>query len=228
MDGSENQGQAVDTNSSQGGSDGTGAGEQSGDVTGGSASGDGASANTASEGSSEPVIDWQARAVDAEAKLGDMSVQLASVSDELAQAIAQRDALQAAADAALLEPRALPSTATKMRKVEALGNPALADLLASIKDAQSVELVFSDGTAEIAGISGQIIEGDAWRISPVGLALSVPNLIVTGPGPQIVELGGYALFIDGKQAAWAPRPDVLRIAPGARMNLSGDVVFSAA
>lgn len=227
MDGSENQGQDVDTNSSQGGADGTGTGEKSGDVTVGTVSGD-AGTSTASEGSIEPGIDWQGRAESAEAKLGEMSVQLASVSDELAQAITQRDALQAAADAALLEPRAVASTATKVRKVKALDNPASAELLALIGEAQSVELVFSDGTAELAGISGQIIEGDAWRVSIVGLALSVPNLIVTGPGPQIVELAGYALFLDGKQVAWARRPDVLRIAPGARMNLSGDVVFSAA
>jgi hypothetical protein len=70
-----------------------------------------------------------------------MSVQLASVSDELAQAITQRDALQAAADAALLEPRAVASTATKVRKVKALDNPASAELLALIGEAQSVELV---------------------------------------------------------------------------------------
>jgi len=220
--------------------EGVAAGAASGDAGGnaGTETGGDGSAETNAEGgvgevtgdgATPAAIDWQARAADLEAELSTVSAQLASVSDELADAIAKRDALQAAADAAAAVPRSRASTGSvKLRKVADVDNPSTEDLMAAIAAAGTVELLFTDGAREISGMPARVIEGAAWQVSIIGVALALPQLIVTGPGPQIIELKGYALFLDGKQAAWAARPDVLRIAPGATMNLAGDVVFAAA
>ena len=101
------------------------------------------------------------------------------------------------------------------------------DLLALIGGADIVELVFSNGKREIAGIDPMLISGDAWGIGIAGLQLRVPELMVHGPagGKAPYLLAGYGLLLDGELAAYGARGDVLAIAPGARMNLAQDVVF---
>lgn len=101
------------------------------------------------------------------------------------------------------------------------------DLLALIGGAEIVELVFSNGTREIAGIDPMVISGDAWGIGIAGLQLRVPELIVDGPAGRKAPylLAGYGLLLDGELVAYRARGDVLAIAPGARMNLAPDVVF---
>ena len=101
------------------------------------------------------------------------------------------------------------------------------DLLALIGAAERVELLFSNGKREIAGLDPMVISGDAWVIGIAGLQLRVPELIVDGPagGKAPFLLAGYGLMIDGELAAYGARGDVLAIAPGARMNLAQDVVF---
>lgn len=55
----------------------------------------------------------------------------------------------------------------------------------------------------------------------------MPSLLVEGPGPgdRPYEIAGYGLMLDGDQVAWRDRPDVLRVGPGQRIDLTGDVIF---
>lgn len=97
-------------------------------------------------------------------------------------------------------------------------------LKALIDDADTIELVFSDGRSELPGIAPRMIEDGAWRETAGGLKLQVPSLEVRG-GDQTVELAGYALLLDGDQVAWSARSDRLTIRSGMTINLKDDVVF---
>lgn len=157
---------------------------------------------------------------------GDLSDKLDAAETALADAVSERDKLQADLEAASKAPRARAGTTAKLRKVGPVDNPPAADLLELIREAETVELVFSDGKRELSAIMPRIIEGMAWQVNFIGLSLNVPELLVTSSG--VAEIAGYGLFLDGKQAAWAARPDLLRVGPGAKMNLQGDVLFAPA
>lgn len=140
-------------------------------------------------------------------------------------------ALEAKATAAANAPKAKVSTAPRVRKIGPVKGhaPSSAELLAAIRAAAHVELVFSDGRQEIAGIPAREISGDAWgtRGNLDGVMLRGVDLRVHGPahGSAPYSLAGYGLLLDGKQVAWAPRPEVLAIGANQEMNLSSDVVF---
>ena len=106
-----------------------------------------------------------------------------------------------------------------------MDNPTTLALRDAIQAAGSVQLAFSDGKRDIAGLRPMEISGDAWRVAVNGLALAMPNFIIAGPASGPVQLAGYALFADGEQIAWAQRSDVLQISPGQSVNLSNDVIF---
>ncbi|WP_408590083.1 hypothetical protein [Novosphingobium sp.] len=156
----------------------------------------------------------------------DLADKLDAAESSLADIAAERDKLQADLEAAARAPQARNGSTTKLRKVAVLDNPKPDELLEQIRTADLVEIVFSDGKRELPSIAPRVIEGQAWQVNFIGLALNVPELLVEATGPG--EIAGYALFLDGKQAAWAPRPDLLRVGPGAKMNLQGDVLFAPA
>lgn len=154
----------------------------------------------------------------------------AAAANEIAVLTAERDALQAAADKAAAAPKVSRASAgAEARKVGALENPAKDDLLAAIAAAETVEVVFSDGKLELLQIPALTVSGAAWASVIGGVALRVPELTVYGPavGQNPWPLAGYGLFLDGKQAAWAPRPDTLIIGGGMQVNLRDDVIFPA-
>lgn len=93
--------------------------------------------------------------------------------------------------------------------------------------ADRVELAFSDGKREVAGLAPVAIEGEAWAAQANGLALRVPELMVEGPAPKRppYKVAGYGLLLDGELVAYRQRYDVLEIPAGARMNLAADVLF---
>lgn len=144
---------------------------------------------------------------------------------------AERDALQAALDRAAAAPtvaRAAPSA--KRRAVGAMkdDNPAADDLLTLIGAAEVVEVAFSDGKRELIEVAPLLVAGDVWAKVMGGLALRVPELTVQALQDDGLPLQGYALLLDGKQVAWAPRPETLILGGGRQFNLRDDVLFPAA
>lgn len=148
---------------------------------------------------------------------------------EIAALTAERDALAAKVAKADAEPKVRKGKAgAKARKCGPLEDqPAPQELHELIGMAETVELVFSDGEKELP-FERRMIDGPAWGMTAVGLALRLPEFVVVGPATGPVDLHGYGLFLDGSQVAYAPRMDVLAVQPGRRMDLRGDVVFRAA
>lgn len=180
-----------------------------------------------------PETDWQAVAVQAQAAaekmqaaLDDAVTGLDEVNRQLASVTAERDALKAAAEKAAAAPKSARVQAAKARKCGPMDNPKSDDLLLAISAAEKVEVVFSDGKAEVAALSALSVSGNAWRKVMNGVQLALPSLIVDGPGPGTLEVAGYGLFLDGKQAGWAARMEVLRIPVGWKLNLTDDVLFA--
>ncbi|WP_226019514.1 hypothetical protein [Novosphingobium sp. FKTRR1] len=159
--------------------------------------------------------------------LGEANTELATARDELDVLRAERDRLTAAVATAEQSVAAAPveSPATPRDCGPLADNAVLTldDLRAAIGAADDVQVVFSDGQQEILTLQPLRITGAAWVNTVPGLKLAVPGLLIL-PTEQ-VEIAGYALFLDGKQAAWSPRPDVLRIPAGQQSDISNDVVF---
>lgn len=98
-------------------------------------------------------------------------------------------------------------------------------LLEQIRDAETVEVAFSDGKNELAGAPAVVVSGEgAWAITAAGLKLTIDPLMVYGAAAPF-EIRGYGLILDGKQVAWR-ETEAKRVLPGANWNLSGDVVFT--
>lgn len=171
-----------------------------------------------------PTDAGEAAEIDLQAVVDDLTAQLEAVT-------AERDALKADADKAEAEPKTLPGKVRAGRKVgpKAVGKPIEgADaLLAAIVAASTVELAFSDGANELAGVGSVLVEGRAWAVTQAGVQLRIDPLIVHGPatGQKPYPLRGYGLFLDGKLAAYRDRGEVLQIAGGTNMNLGPDVIF---
>ena len=100
-------------------------------------------------------------------------------------------------------------------------------LLEEISAAETVEIVISNGSTEIPGLLPVVISGPAWRITVVGLQLTLPELLVHGPAADKpgYPVAGYGLCLDGVLRAYQARSDQLMIAGGARMNVAADIVF---
>lgn len=115
----------------------------------------------------------------------------------------------------------------KARKWKVDGErPGVAELLAAIDDADTVELAFvGERGMELPGIAPASISGGAaaFRASGERLLLRVPSLPVNSPVP--VQLHGYVMLTDGKLLAYARRSDALPLAPSTHYELKDDVVF---
>lgn len=91
-----------------------------------------------------------------------------------------------------------------------------------------VEVVCSDGELEIVGIAPQRITGGAWRVSQVGLQLTLEQLLIAGPavGAAPYEIRGYGLLLDGELVHFQPRSDALEVMGGSTSNIAPDVCLS--
>ena len=100
-------------------------------------------------------------------------------------------------------------------------------LLLAIGEAETVEVVLSNGKSELIAVPPIAIHGDAWRISIVGVQLTIPELIVHGPAPgqSAYALNGYGLLLDGVLRAYSARGEQLNIAGGSNNNVAPDIVF---
>lgn len=167
-----------------------------------------------------------------------LTAELATVSEE-------RDALASKLEAAETEPKATKGKrgsavrAINAGKVVDLAEAKLGELvlpegagaseklLAAIRAAETVQVAFSNGKNEIAALDPVDIAGDAWRVTIVGVQLTLPELILHGPGfgGEAIPLSGYGLLLNGKLVAYRDRGEQLSIGAGARMNVGPDIVF---
>lgn len=149
--------------------------------------------------------------------------ELETLNGVLATEKAALEAKLAAVDAA---PKAKSAKAPKRRNISELEGDGLSspELLELVRAASKVEVAFSDGKRELNEIPARVISGDAWAVTVAGLALRGVDIELTGLGGG-VEIVGYGLLLDGELAAYRKRMDPLMIAPGAKVNLAGDIVF---
>ncbi len=117
------------------------------------------------------------------------------------------------------EPRRLSKVRDQLKIAE------LAELIAAT---ETVEIAFSDGKRELAGVPPVEVPGEAFGFRRGRLSLEVPELLVVGPaderGPRV--LVGYALLIEGEQVAWIPRlGGQLTLGPGVSHQLKDDVTL---
>lgn len=114
----------------------------------------------------------------------------------------------------------------KPRKIEGPKEafPA-AELMDLIQDADEIQLLFSDGKAELAGVAPKKIEAAAWRKHSDRVLLMLPSLTISSVADRPQQLVAYALMIDGDIVAVRPRFDPLTVKPNQRMELAGDVIF---
>lgn len=169
-------------------------------------------------------------AMDALTKANDeLRQEVAALTVERDTAIRERDeALAKLAEPAKPSAKAAPKPA-KARKIPVdFERLAPADeLLALIHGADSVELAFSNGKTELAGLTPLSIHGGAWKVANGRLALTFDELIVHGPavGNAPFAIAAYGLFVDGDLVAVSARDGDLAVGPGTRMNIAGDVLF---
>lgn len=110
---------------------------------------------------------------------------------------------------------------------EALSGASIADVIAQAEaEDKVVEIAFSDGKREIAGIPSIIVAGDVWRDHALGRMLRDP-VRVHGPagGQGAFTIAGYALLIGGSQVAYCARPDLVTVAAGREISLADDIYF---
>ena len=138
----------------------------------------------------------------------------------------EKGALQKKLDAAAAEPKAKASRGKAARKIgplkDEIGTPV--ELLELIQSAAKVEVAFSDGKTELAGVPAREITGDAWYVGVAGLLLRADILLddIAAPPAEIV---GYGLIVDGDLVAYHARPEPLSIGGGRMVRLTNDIVF---
>lgn len=141
----------------------------------------------------------------------------------------ERDALQARIDKAKASAKvAARDEPAKPRKLAALAEGKALDreaLKAAIADADDVEIAFSDGRKEVAGVPPVGVTGEAWKDHALGLMLT-EAVEIHGPatGQTAFVIEGYALMLDGKQAAFTPRAP-LNVSAGGTVKLENDIYF---
>ena len=116
----------------------------------------------------------------------------------------------------------------KPRKLGPIKEPIEGEALReAIAKAETVEIAFSDGKSEIAGLAPIAVEGDVWKPHAIGTMLREP---VTLHGPQRGEafapIDGYALILDGKPVAYTKRSEPIKMAPGGTYRLDDDIYFA--
>ncbi|WP_308815559.1 hypothetical protein [Sphingomonas sp. GV3] len=158
----------------------------------------------------------------------------ASHDDQILKLTQERDEALARADKAESGEKSAKAKLTKAttppkpRKLGAIGDDkglSGDDLRKAITDAKEVQIAFSDGTREVAGIPPINVEGEAWGDHQFGLVLKEAAEIEGPREGSSVTIDGYALILDGKHVAYARRSAPLQVAPGQRVNLKDDIIF---
>lgn len=165
-------------------------------------------------------------------KVGELQAELDAANKRADDAEARADKADRAAKTAKasLTKATTPGKPRKLGAVDILDDDrkeATAKLQELIGDADEVQIAFSDGTREIAGIAPVDVDGPAWNADhPNGLLLKLP-IDIEGPreSASSVTIDGYALILDGKQVAYSRRSAPLQVAPGQRVKIENDIIF---
>lgn len=154
----------------------------------------------------------------------------------LGEAIAERNALKRSLTA---QKGVTTKTKDALEQLEASSKPrkvgemdmsdtTAAELAELLADVPRVEIAFSDGKVEIAGVPPVAVAGSKFEFRRGRLMLNVPDLTVRGPDGERGNraLLGYALLIDGEQIAWLPRlGGQLTLGAGKTYQMKGDVIL---
>lgn len=100
------------------------------------------------------------------------------------------------------------------------------DLRTAIGAAEKIEILCGDGKRDV-GCPAFMVDGEVWADHALGLALTLPLEIqnFSAPGSQPYHIAGFALMLDGKQAAWSPRAVPLHVAAGQKYRIENDIFF---
>jgi hypothetical protein len=143
------------------------------------------------------------------------------------QVVGERDQLAAALNDAVGHIKLIQGDAPgKLRKVGTFKDQQPADDLGVILQSSEVELVFSDGKKEIAGLDPIKVSGaTAWQ-RRMDKWMLTQRIVLSGPAgrDQPFNLVGIALLVDGKQIAWGPLPDPILISAGMQAELRDTVL----
>lgn len=148
--------------------------------------------------------------------------------EELKAAREELEAAKADAEKAATAPKTARGKASGRKCGPLKGEPlAGAELLELIGAAETVEVLFSNGKTEVAGIAPLTVSGNAWKLTAAGMQLDLPELMVSGPdrSGSPAELKGYGLMLDGTLVAYRERFEPLVLIPGSNINLAQDVLF---
>lgn len=162
--------------------------------------------------SEEPDVDGL------ELKVAQLAEENIALQAQVAELTKQLEAASKKA-AAKAGPKTVKARKLGVMKGEAYSAPELKEM---IDAASAVEIIVSDGKVEQPGIAPVCVSGDAWRVSD---RLKLVAGMVTIEATQHVTHAGYALVVDGEQVAWGPRPDVLSLPAGRKMEITDDVIF---
>ncbi|MGN6122782.1 MAG: hypothetical protein ACTHOJ_07465 [Sphingomonas oligoaromativorans] len=100
-----------------------------------------------------------------------------------------------------------------------------ADLREAIADADTIEILFSDGKREIQALGRRKVTGDAWAARAGGLLLTHPvDLHGAGAGSGPIVIAGYALLLDGELVATSPR-EPMAVPANGHVRLENDIIF---
>lgn len=168
-------------------------------------------------------------AVTLEAKEADIS-NLKLKADDLETANGVLETERAALEKKLAAAKSAPTVKVakpgKPRKIGPLSGEEMQplELAELIQAASKVEIAFSDGEREIAGLPAREISGDAWAVGVAGLVLRA-DIAIDGQALPAAELAGYGLLLDGELVAYRARPEILPIGAGRMTQISNDVIF---
>lgn len=185
----------------------------------------------------------------ADAKVAELSEQLGRAVDLAAERGARIDALEvelaearaslkavrghatrAKAEAALLReersptPRRLGRPQGRFGKAGEPYDPALAAL--AIGEEEELEIVASDGKAEIVALNPYSVRSDGWRRVAGGFLLREP--VDLEPGEADVEVAGFALVTRGEapvQVGWRELPEPVRVARNQKVRIENGILF---
>lgn len=178
-------------------------------------------------------LDGASPLADVFAKIDELKADAAAVAAAVSQqadyasVIEERDRLRAELDQTKTElgviQRALPPKPRKIGPVNVtLAGDALAEMLKG-----DVELAFSDGKREVAGLAPVGVNGAAaWSRRGSGFLLR-RHVDVRGAaiGQPAYQIHGIGLLIEGKQVAWCPLEKPVAVPGGQAVQFRDSIMF---
>lgn len=150
---------------------------------------------------------------------GELETELSTARKEVDRLTAE---LAKAEQKASVAPKA--QKAPKARAAGPIKDPVIGVELRELLRESAVEIVFSDGKKEIAGLPALQVAGPAWgELSGDRLVLREAQTI---KADRTVDLAGFALFdADGVQIGWCELPNPIPLSAGMQVRLDRQILF---